>query len=134
MGEPQAMFSADLEGVSNYSFRQKEQDSEESFIFQGEPITIFQTGCETIRQEFHFTLEPVYNVQKSVENVSKRLIAFSHLGEKQVGFLNWAQALQGLLLDIKFGEAIQAAPGIQIMMDRIQQADKELILLRLEME
>ena len=132
-GTPQPMFSESIEGITNYNFVIQGQESIERFEYRQTPILIEQSGCETIRQVFNFRMPKNLNASQVGTAMTRAFQDFAQLGTAQAGFLAWAQAIETQLPEIKFSESFSPSPGIQITLDRIQQVEFDLILLRLEM-
>lgn len=133
IGEPRPMFAADLTGISDYNFTASKQESSETFLFHGETIEINQSGCNQIKQLFQFQIGKGKNPEELIDAVNNNLIAFAQLGQQQAGFLAWSQAINDFRSAIKISAPFSPARGIEITIDRIQQVDNDLLLLKLEM-
>lgn len=56
-GQPVAIFSDSMETISQHSFRVNGQNSEEKVLLSNQvELSFFQSGCETVLQEFKFEL------------------------------------------------------------------------------
>jgi len=134
IGTPTPMFSGDIKGITGYNFEVKGQESQESFVYKKSALKILQSGCEYISQSFHFDVESGKSPQALVDHVVYQFIDFAQMGKQQAGFLSWSQVIDEKKSEIKLGEAFSPAPGIEIALDRIQQVENDLLILRLEMK
>ena len=133
MGKPQAMFSANLEGISNHKFELKENnESVESFDFGGSPVIIYQTGCDEVAQEFQFNFSnKTGKTGEGMIKIANILTAWSKLGEKQLNFAQWGKQIRMISREMQFGQTFDAAGNIEIGLDRINKMNGETIVMTL---
>ena len=132
MGTPEAIFSESLDGISNHNFKLVQNNSTEEFSFGGSPIVIYQTGCDQVSQEFQFSFADKTDTDKeAMLKMAEILTTWSKLGKKQELFGSWAQQIRYVCDEMQLGQSFTPAPNIEIAMDRVNQAEGEILTLTL---
>jgi len=132
MGTPQAMFSESLNGISSHSFKLVQNNSTESFTYNGSPVVIYQTGCDQVSQEFQFNFSTKTGEdQEGMLKVADILTSWSKLGKKQEQFGSWAEQIRMVSGDMSMGQSFNPAPNIEIALDRVNEATGEILILTL---
>ncbi len=128
---PQAIFNKDLAQISTHNFILKGHDAEEQVLFaDGSELTLYQSGCEKISQEFRFKIP----IQKEVDRVSlsvERLMYLSNLEDKYMSFANWAQAIAGLEQEFAKTNDVEVEPGFYVGLDKIDSQKHSTVIIRL---
>lgn len=122
-GKPKAIFSSDTPGVESHSFRLKSKEGIEKIIFEsGKELTIIQTGCDSIRQNFQFRLPGSYEKDGSLKWVEITVEQFEYLaglGPEYMVFSSWAQSIAARAQTIRLAESTEIQPGFFVRIDRI---------------
>ena len=129
---PQAIFKKGVEGISNHRFKLSGRNSEESMVFADSAmVSIFQSGCDKIAQEFVFTLptSPT-KISRSVLAVD-RLAYMARLGPDYMTFGSWAQAIDGLQKEFAQNNTVEVEPGLFIGLDKIDSSEKTTLIIKL---
>lgn len=133
-GAPQALFTPDQPGVSSHSFTATQTEATEQVAFSnGLQLTLLQSGCDHIRQEFQFELSSVpddadqqFWIGKTVE----LLHMLSSGGPGYAAFATWAQEIEQRADEIKLAESFAIQEGFYVRIDRIQSGqDATLVLI-----
>lgn len=136
LGEPTPIYSSDLSFVKRHAFEKTGQTSEEQVVFADNlHLTIRQSGCEAIRQDYIFLLPPLpeaetqFWVEKSIE-LFGQLASYS---ENFYSFNQWAYKINEFKTDFRLTEPFEVAPNIYIKIDRIPaQEETQLIITLLQ--
>jgi hypothetical protein len=134
LGEPTPIFYSDLSFVKRHTFEKTGQNSEEQVLFQDDlHLTIRQSGCEAIRQDYIFLLSPLpeadtqFWIEKSIE-------LFGQLASYSANFYSfnqWAYKINEFKTEFRLTEAFEVAPSIYIKIDRILAAEETQLIITL---
>lgn len=132
-GAPKAVFLAQDEFVESHEFVVNENEATEQVSFQdGTKLTLIQSGCENIRQEFRFALdsipdntEPSYWIAQTVA----KLRLLGSLGPDYFAFTSWAQEIEQQMDTIKLSESFELQPGFFVRIDPIRGANDATLVL-----
>lgn len=128
---PEAIFKKDLSGISGHHFSIKGRDSEESLTFaDSSAVTIFQSGCEKIAQEYRFTLPPSPD-KSSVNLAVERLTYLTRLGPDYMTFGGWANAIASLEKEFASNSAVQVEPGFFVGLDKLDTKERTILIIKL---
>lgn len=138
MGMPQAVFSAQMTGVSSHRFISEPYSATEELILADTlPLTLIQSGCEAPVQEFRFTIlrrperdDPTFWVNKCIEI----LFGISAMGNELLPIAAWAQTIEENLPNFILGESLLVQQGAYVTIDRIPSAEGVILLLTLSAE
>jgi len=129
--KPQAIFSDAPSKIIKHSFLLVGQNAEENLEFtDGSTLSLFQTGCEKISQEFRFTLPRDTSIS-SVDMAVERLTFLANLDTEYMSFANWAQAVRKMKVEFEQQPAVEVEQGFFVGMDRINSTDKTLLIIKL---
>lgn len=128
---PQAIFDKNVAPIISHSFKLNGRNAEESIRFDdNSSLTIFQSGCDKIAQEFRFQLAP----QKEIDMPSlgvDRLMYLANLDDKYMSFANWAQAIDGLRMEFSTQNEVEVEAGFFVGLDKIDSTDRTTMIIRL---
>ncbi|MBK6621080.1 MAG: hypothetical protein IPH04_18410 [Saprospirales bacterium] len=124
---PTAIFSKDLEGVETHDFMQTGSEGLEIVSFRnGVFLEIFQSGCDSLRQEFRFRLpnaeeesDPAYWLQEA----QNQFRAFGSLGADYLAFSQYADALSAQQEDFRLAQPMEVVTGFWMQVDKIDSFD-----------
>jgi len=129
---PQAIFSKDVKGISNHKFELSGRDSEESLKFaDSTAVTIYQSGCDKISQEFRFYLPFSANKGNKSALAVERLSYMSQLSPDYMTFGGWAQAIDGLEKEFTHSNTVQVEPGFYVSLDKLDSSDRSTLVIKL---
>jgi hypothetical protein len=134
-GTPEALFGAEQPGVSAHSFTAKATEATERVTFSnGIRLTLLQSGCNHIRQEFRFELSEVpedagqqFWIMRTVE----LLRMLSSAGPNYAAFATWADEIEQRRENIKLAESFAIQQGFYVRIDRIRSGDNATLVLTL---
>lgn len=132
---PQAMLRPDMQGITEHKFEVKGIDSEEFVRFaNGKSLTILQSGCEKIRQEFRFELkenpttdDATYWTDQAILN----LAALAVLDPQLMPLGNWVMMIRAQKDDIRLAETKALEGGFYTKIDRITSNDRVFLIITL---
>ncbi len=128
---PQSIFNQNVSQIKSHKFKLTGHNSEENIEFEdGKALTIYQSGCEKIAQEFRFKLEP----NKAMDMASlgiERLMFLANLEDKYMSFANWAQAIDALRQEFANANDVEVEPGFFVGLDKIDGNDHTTMIIRL---
>lgn len=138
-GRPEAIFEPSLSDISNHQFSVEKNESIEDIQFKdGRELRIMQSGCDRIKQEFHFKLPGDLKDKDAnfwllaAVNQFKQLSA---LGPNYAAYDLWAQAIARKADEIKLAQETELEAGFTFTYDRIISSDHAILMLTLsEME
>ncbi|MCB9081607.1 MAG: hypothetical protein H6555_07850 [Lewinellaceae bacterium] len=134
-GIPEAIFSDTLPQLASHSFQREGVNGLEEITFRdGRRLEIYQTGCQTLRQELRFTLPTSVPADMSIDWVSSAIAqirSLAALGTRFSGFTEWADQLDQHHDEFRLAEAISISPGIFARIDRISGADNTTVIVTL---
>lgn len=133
---PVAVFSDKLDAVTNHQFQLKDLEGIEEVDFaNGMHLTLIQSGCETIRQEFQFQIPgsnfPSDDTEYWVAEALRQLRYLAGLGPQYLSLNDWAQAIEINKDLFQLGEPVEIQVGFRVEIDRIRYADHATVLLTL---
>ncbi len=140
-GRPEAIFNEEMDEVIKHQFRIKQKEGIEHVSFaDGMELTIFQSGCDYIKQQFQFeiaadkdtidTKNTEYWIAQSINSFQK----LGSLGPQFFSYSSWAQAIAERAADFKLAEFLEVQPGFFVKIDRIESADTNTLLVTLSEE
>ena len=120
-GEPVAIFSDDLPEVSNLNFSGSGQIANEEAVFSnGLKVTVEQSGCNNIRQVFHFTVEKPGDGEPNWFLLTGEQFEFiGNLSSKLEPMLMWASVINGNAGRFRLGEPLEVDRGFFIKIDKV---------------
>jgi hypothetical protein len=133
--KPQPMLRQDMRGVVEHHFEAKGTESEEYVKFaNGKTLTILQSGCEKIRQEFRFELketpkqdDPAFWTEQAILN----LAALAVLDQQLMPLGNWVMMIRAQKDEIRLAETKALEGGFYTKIDRISSNDRVFLLITL---
>ncbi len=129
--KPEAVFSESLDGIRTHSFALSGHNSEEQLQFEdGTALTLFQSGCEKIVQEFRFTLPEKLDEDRTILAID-RLLFLAKMDDKYMAFANWAQAIEGLQAQFAEQDEVEVEQGFFVGLDKISSSDQTILVIKL---
>lgn len=134
-GTPEAIFTENQPGIVAHSFQVAENEGVENLQFaNGVALTLIQSGCDHIRQEFRFALPgmpesdvPAYWITQTI-NLLRMMGSF---GSDYQVFSAWAQLIEERAEEIKLAESLELQQGFFMRIDRILSTDSATLVLTL---
>lgn len=131
--KPQAMLREGMRGVAEHKFAVSGIESEEFVKFaNGKTLTILQSGCEKIRQEFRFELkekpsqdDPAFWTEQAILN----LAALAVLDPQLMPLSNWVMMIRAQKDDIRLAETKVLEGGFYTKIDRITSNDRVYLII-----
>ncbi len=114
-GAPKPIFSEGLRSVTRHHFRLEEDRAIEFLSFDdGLQLSILQTGCDYIHQEFHFELVEKYAGAPSSYWIQESINKFHRLGQLGPAYVIYssiADALTERSSQLALGHSTELQPG-----------------------
>ncbi len=134
-GKPKAIFSGSIPGIEGHDFRIKSLKGIEEVNFSdGVELTIIQSGCDSIRQDFQFTLPGNYEKEEAIFWVTKAVEEFqrlSRLGPDYLVFSSWAQSINARAETIQLGISEEIQPGFYVRVDAVPSSGDAILMVTL---
>jgi len=134
-GQPTAIFNESQPGIQSHTFSAANNTATEEVTFvDGLQLTLLQSGCNEIRQEFQFTLTENFQEQAPtfwIEQSIQYLRRLGSMGPAYSGFSTWAQIIEEQRENIKLAESTEIQPGFFVTIDRIIGANSATLVLTL---
>jgi len=131
--KPQAMLREGMKGIVEHKFEVKGSDSEEFVRFaNGKTLTILQSGCEKIRQEFRFELKGAPNTDNPAfwtDQAILNLAALAVLDPQLMPLGNWVMMIREKKAAIRLAETIPLQGGFYTKIDRISSNDGVYLII-----
>ena len=130
---PSAIFSADLPDVDAHDFHQTGAEGLEIVSFHsGVFLEVFQTGCDSLRQEFRFRIPGIEESETPgfwLEEAQNQFRALGALGPEYAPFTHYADALA--LQDEAFhlAQPMEVDNGFWIQIDQIKSFDGPTLII-----
>ena len=130
---PSAIFSEDLIGVFSHDFMQTGTESLEIISFQdGVFLEVFQSGCDSLRQEFRFRLpDPEENddPQFWLKEASDQFRMLGSLGPEYQPFFQYADVLAQQEESFRLSKPMEVDAGFWMQIDKIQSFDGPTLVI-----
>jgi hypothetical protein len=125
LGDPVAIFNAQIEGVETHQFSHEGRESVESIQFDnGVRLEILQSGCELVRQEFRFYMPErgpdASEMSLWVQAATNLYFFLGSLDYQFQVFQEWAAAIEQQSERFVRGEALEVYPGFWVEIDPVQ--------------
>ena len=134
-GKPAPIFSDTLEAVRAHIFETNEQEASEQVLFvTGQELEILQSGCETLRQEFQFSMEGDYTSETPAFWLQQATLYFQFLGKlsnQHYALYAWGQAIAEVAPEMKLGEAYEVQPHFEVTVDKIVSKEQAMLIVTL---
>ncbi len=128
---PQAIFNDKVAKIVKHSFKLNGRDAEENISFVDKStLTIFQTGCDKILQEFRFQMDPQPEMDMPSLGV-ERLMYLANLDDAYMSFANWGQAIHGLRKEFASQSEVEVEQGFYVGLDKIDSKDRTIMIIKL---
>lgn len=133
--KPQAMMREGMRGVAEHKFTVSGIESEEFVRFvNGKTLTILQSGCEKIRQEFRFELKEKPSQDDAAfwtDQAILNLAALAVLDPQLMPLSNWVMMIRAQKDDIRLAETKALEGGFYTKIDRILSNDRVFLIITL---
>lgn len=127
------MLRPDMRGVAEHRFNARSTESEEYVKFEnGKTLTILQSGCEKIRQEFRFELKEQPSSDDATfwaEQAILNLAALAVLDPQLMPLGNWVMMIRSQKNDIRLAETLAVEGGFYLKIDRITSNDATYLII-----
>ena len=128
-GLPEPIFSQDLSGIIEHKFNRSGQEGEEVVLFSDDlELTIFQSGCQEIRQEYHFYLNQPIEEGDWFRKAAELFYRLASLEESYFPYNAWGNAIERASGQYALAEIWEAEPGFFIQTDYID-SDSQPVLI-----
>ena len=128
---PQAIFDKDVSQIAKHTFKLDGHNAEENISFVNKSsLTIFQSGCDKISQEFRFQINPPSELDMASLGVEK-LMYLANLDNRYMSFANWAQAIDGLRKEFTIQNEVEVEPGFFVGLDKIDGKNRTILTVKL---
>lgn len=132
-GQPKAIFSEQMPGVTRHSFRADDLSATEELTL-GDTlfVTLIQSGCEKPVQEFRFVIQnppPQANAAYWADRSVELLYQISRLSPDLVPLSAWAKAIEPQIANISLGESFPVEQDTYVSIDRIESAGSVILML-----
>lgn len=135
-GDPQPMFSPSMGPVLNHSFEKNGQNATEEVTFSnGQEVTVLQSGCDTIVQEFRFfttTFSEDPGKGFWLDQAVQQFYYLSAVDRKLEPFALWAVEINSKPDQVQLGKPFKVSGGNTITIDRISGSEESILLVKLE--
>jgi len=129
--KPEAVFSSSPSAITSHNFELNGHNAQEDLKFaDGGTLTLFQSGCEKISQEFRFTFPQSIQTDRTDLAVEK-LMFLSNLDDKYMTFANWANAIKGLKSQFTQMDEVEVEQGFFVGLDKIDSANQTILVVKL---
>lgn len=115
---PSPVFADDLAGVAGHHFKLESQSAVEFLAFEdGLELTVLQSGCDQIRQEYRFSIPSGQadghegNEKEWVAEVIRLLQRLARMGPEYLSFHSWARAIADNADHIRLREPAELSTG-----------------------
>lgn len=134
-GSPTAIFSDTLPGVKLHQFIAEKNTSSEEIKFDNNvDLTIYQSGCNSIKQDFQFDLKGDYRDKDLEFWILETVNQFDRLSQLHPDYLVyqlWGQAILENGQDLKKGESKELDRGFYFKLDWIASETSASLMLTL---
>ena len=120
-GAPKPIFNEGLRSVLQHGFQLEEERAVEDLSFEdGLQLSIIQTGCDYIHQEFRFYLTQPYKAAPSsywIQEAINKFNRLGHLGPAYVIYASLADAIKERSMELTLGQSTELQPGFFAKID-----------------
>ena len=135
-GEPVALFQDSLAVVDSVSFMQEGRSGRELVFFNNRlQLELTQTGCETLKQEFAFTIpmtNPTADGAFWIAQGEQLMRFLGNIDKDLVQFNEWANVIAQNMREMKLGEAKEVQTGYFVTVDKIESGEETVVQVILE--
>lgn len=132
---PNAIFSDNIEALKRHKFRIRNQVGIESLSFKdGTDLTIYQSGCDYIKQDYEFELDTPLDSTFQNDWIGLAVNQFEILGRldsQYYSFAFWAQAIEQNAPEMKLSQFKELQPGFYAKVDAIKGKNRSTLLVTL---
>ena len=133
--KPEAIFKLPNDRILNHTFEVQGIEGLEEVVFTNQQsLTVIQSGCDYITQEFQIKLPGNLRNQEYNFWINQSIGFFQFLGElgsQYLVFNAWSQAINELKDQIQLGAFQEIQPGYFVKIDRILSSDHAILMLTL---
>ncbi len=135
-GSPVAIFDEKIPGIVTHQFSVEGQNANESVQFDnGMALSILQSGCEHIHQEFRFTIPgkaPEDGDAFWMAQAAQQFHFLGQLSERHHQYHQYAKAIETIAPEAKLAQEVALGDGFSIKTDRISGPDYTLLQVTLK--
>jgi hypothetical protein len=129
---PEAIFKKEVATISDHMFKLNGRNSEESLTFaDSTKVTIYQSGCDKITQEYRFDLPASMSNPNKVLLAVNRLNYMAQLGPDYMTFGAWSSAIEGLQDQFMRENTVMVEPGFYVSLDKLESGDRSTLIIKL---
>ena len=133
-GSPKPIFEEALSAVKMHQFQINGMEGIEEIEFEDSlGLTLIQSGCDAIRQEFRFRIPGSdFTGHENGFWISQCVGLLNFLAtvdDRYASFYMWGQSIQEMASGIQLGEPVEVQPGFFAEIDKILASDHAILLL-----
>lgn len=133
--KPEAIFKLPNDRILDHTFEVQGIEGIEEVVFTNQQsLTVIQSGCDYITQEFQIKLSGNLRNQEHTFWINQSIGFFQFLGglgSQYLVFNAWSQAIHELKDQIQLGAFQEIQPGYFVKIDRILSSDHAILMLTL---
>ena len=134
-GAPKPIFNEGISSVVQHDFRLEEDRAVEALSFDdGLQLSILQTGCDYIHQEFRFELMDHYEGAPAsywMQEAVNKFYRLGQLGPAYVIYVSVADALKKKGNEIGLGQSAELQPGFYARIDKAKSRNVDILIVTL---
>jgi hypothetical protein len=135
---PEAIFSSAIPAISQHEFTLKDGIGvEKALIDRAVQLTLIQTGCDKITQEFEFSWQGNYNEMPPsywVGQCAEKFYLLGNLGASYLSFRSIGKAIEHSAAQIQLNTPVELQPGVVLSIEPTADEDKAILLVTLSQE
>lgn len=134
-GAPKPIFGEDVNLVTRHGFRLEEGQAVEAISFDGGlQVSIIQSGCDYIHQEFHFNSADDYKGAPAaywIQEAINKFYFLGQLGPAYVVYASVADALKERGGQLRLGQSVELQPGFFAKIDNEREHSGDALVVTL---
>lgn len=135
-GEPRPIFSDSMGPVVEHGFAAAGQEASEEVLFSnGQKVQVFQSGCDTLIQEFRFPIPPEPGQTSFKYRAGQAMEQFAYLAgvDPKLETLSlWTVQLTARKDSTPLGQPLELGQGFSIALDVISGDAEDILVVKLE--
>ena len=135
-GEPRPIFSDSMGPVVEHEFQATGLEATEKVLFSnGQKVQVFQSGCDTLLQEFRFPVPAEGNQVPFKDRAVQAMEQFAYLAgvdSKLEPLSLWTVQLTARRDTPVYGQMLELGPGYSIALDVVPGDAEDILIVKLE--
>lgn len=132
---PEAIFSTAIPEISQHEFELKDGIGVEKVVIdESLRLTLIQTGCDQITQEFEFSWPGDYTSRPAsfwVEQCAAQFYRLGKLGAPYLSFRNIGKAVESAATSIPINTPVELQPGVVLSIEPAAKRGQAILLVTL---